>query len=83
MRKKLIIPILAIMLIVGLCASTMAGGHGHKAPKKVGILLVAFGSSEPSAQVSFENIDKKTKAAYPGHTHSLGLYISHYSQETG
>ena len=58
MRKKLIVPILAIALIVGLCASAMAGGHGHKAPKKVGILLVAFGSSEPSAQVSFENIDK-------------------------
>jgi sirohydrochlorin cobaltochelatase len=43
-----------------------SGGHGHKAPKKVGILLVAFGSSEASAQVSFDNIDKKVKAAYPG-----------------
>jgi len=66
MRKKLIIPTLAIMLIVGFCNLAMAGEHGHKASKKVGILLVAFGSSEPSAQVSFENIDKKTKAAYPG-----------------
>ena len=66
MIKKLIIPILAIILFAGLCASTMAGGHGHKAPKKVGILLVAFGSSEPSARVSFENIDKKTRAAYSG-----------------
>jgi len=65
MRKKLIIPVLAIMLIVGFCASTLAGGHDHKTPKKVGIMLVAFGSSEPSAQVSFENIDKKTRAAYP------------------
>ena len=42
-----------------------AGGHGAKNPKKTGILLVAFGSSEESAQVSFENIDKKVKAAYP------------------
>ena len=42
-----------------------AGGHGHKALKKVGILLVAFGSSEDSAQVSFENIDKRVKNAYP------------------
>lgn len=42
-----------------------AGGHGDKAAKKVGILLVAFGSSEKSAQVSFDNIDKKTKARYP------------------
>jgi sirohydrochlorin cobaltochelatase len=41
------------------------GGHGHKKEKKVGILLVAFGSSEQSAQVSFENIDRKVKAAYP------------------
>jgi sirohydrochlorin cobaltochelatase len=49
-----------------LCPVTWAGGHGHKAPKKVGILLVAFGSSEPSAQVSFQNLDKKTKAAFPG-----------------
>jgi sirohydrochlorin cobaltochelatase len=66
MRKKLFIPILAIVLIVGFCSLTMAAEHGHKAPKKVGILLVAFGSSEPSAQVSFENIDKKAKAAYSG-----------------
>jgi len=43
-----------------------SGGHGQKAPKKVGILLVAFGSSEASAWISFENIDRKVKAAYPG-----------------
>jgi sirohydrochlorin cobaltochelatase len=43
-----------------------SGGHGHKGHKKVGILLVAFGSSEASAQVSFKNIDAKVKAAYPG-----------------
>jgi sirohydrochlorin cobaltochelatase len=42
-----------------------SSGHGEKAPKKVGILLVAFGSSEESAQVSFENIDQKVKAKYP------------------
>ncbi len=33
--------------------------------KKVGILLVAFGSSEASAQVSFDNIDRSVKKAYP------------------
>jgi sirohydrochlorin cobaltochelatase len=43
-----------------------SAGHGHDVPRKVGILLVAFGSSEASAQVSFDNIDKKMKAAYPG-----------------
>jgi len=40
-------------------------GHGHKESKKAGILLVAFGSSESSAQVSFENIDRKVKKVYP------------------
>jgi len=42
-----------------------AGSHGRQADKKVGILLVAFGSSKPSAQVSFDNIDKKVKSTYP------------------
>ncbi|WP_372683613.1 sirohydrochlorin cobaltochelatase, partial [Desulfosarcina sp.] len=60
------------LLIIGMLAllatglALASGGHGHKGPKKVGILLVAFGSSEASAQVSFENIDKKVKDAYPG-----------------
>jgi sirohydrochlorin cobaltochelatase len=58
---------MAIVASIWLCTNVLAaGGHGHKAPKKVGILLVAFGSSEDSAQVSFENIDKKVKSAYPG-----------------
>jgi sirohydrochlorin cobaltochelatase len=53
-----------------ICCFLMAGvsvasHHGGSKEKKVGILLVAFGSSEASAQVSFENIDKKVKAAYP------------------
>jgi len=49
-----------------LAASAQAASHGDGAPKKVGILLVAFGSSEASAQVSFDNIDRKVKDAYPG-----------------
>lgn len=56
----------AWIFAVVLAASALAGGHGDAAPKKVGILLVAFGSSEASAQVSFENIDRKVKEAYPG-----------------
>jgi sirohydrochlorin cobaltochelatase len=42
-----------------------AEGHGSSTPRKIGILLVAFGTSEPSAQVAFENIDRKVRAAYP------------------
>jgi sirohydrochlorin cobaltochelatase len=48
-----------------LACPAWSGGHGHTKEKKVGILLVAFGSSEESAQVSFETIDRKVKAAYP------------------
>ena len=42
-----------------------SAAHGTKAAKKVGILLVAFGSSEASAQVSFDNIEKKVTEAFP------------------
>jgi sirohydrochlorin cobaltochelatase len=55
-----------LVLIVCFAALAVAGGHGHKKAQKVGILLVAFGSTVPEAQVSFENIDKKVKAAFPG-----------------
>jgi sirohydrochlorin cobaltochelatase len=66
MRKRILISAIAIFLTIILSTMAWAGsGHGHKASKKVGILLVAFGSSKASAQVSFENIDKKTKAAFP------------------
>jgi len=55
------------LVFIGFFAANVfaSSGHGEKAPKKVGILLVSFGSSEESAQVSFENIDKKVKAKYP------------------
>jgi len=61
--KKVVV--IAVMVSFFMALNCFAAGHGHKNPKKVGILLVAFGSSEASAQVSFENIDKKVKAAYP------------------
>lgn len=64
--KQISIWIIGISLVLLLATPTcFAGGHGHADEKKVGILLVAFGSSEASAQVSFTNIDKKVKAAYP------------------
>ena len=55
-----------ILSIIFCCNIALAKGHEHKRLVKKGILLVAFGSSMPEAQVSFENIDKKTKAAFPG-----------------
>jgi sirohydrochlorin cobaltochelatase len=66
MKKKILISIPSIFISICLGAAVLAGDHSHKAPKKVGILLVAFGSSQPGAQISFENIDNNTRAAYPG-----------------
>ena len=65
MKKRFFIVHMVILIAVCLCSSVIAGGHGHKAPKKIGILLVAFGSSKASAHVSFENIDRNVKSAYP------------------
>jgi len=58
---------ITIILVAFLCVNSWgnSGEHGHKAPIKKAILLVAFGSSIPSAQVAFDNIEKRTKAAYP------------------
>jgi sirohydrochlorin cobaltochelatase len=62
--RSRILGVIAVLTFVA-AAAAWAGGHGHAKEKKVGILLVAFGSSEESAQVSFETIDRKVKAAYP------------------
>lgn len=55
------------VLSLSLCwgGSALAGHHGKEKPVKKGILLVAFGSSEESAQISFTNIEEKTRAAFP------------------
>lgn len=67
MKNKKFVGIVTFTVLCLVAMNCFAsGGHGHKSPKKVGILLVAFGSSEESAQVSFENIDKKVKETYPG-----------------
>jgi sirohydrochlorin cobaltochelatase len=64
--KSAVLRLCLLLAIVALCVSPLwAAGHNRKDAKQVGILLVAFGSSEESAQVSFANIDRQVKAAYP------------------
>jgi sirohydrochlorin cobaltochelatase len=58
------VAVLIIFCLVGL-NGWASSKHGQKATKKVGILLVAFGSSLESAQVSFENIERKVRVKYP------------------
>ncbi|MDL2329984.1 sirohydrochlorin cobaltochelatase [Desulfosarcina sp. OttesenSCG-928-A07] len=65
MKTKRCSLMMAICFVAALPFCAMASGHGSPSPKKVGILLVAFGSSEASAQVSFSNIEKKVKATFP------------------
>lgn len=61
--KKLIYA--AVVLAMVLCA---ANAYAHKEARemKKGILLVAFGTSEASAKVSFQHIEAKVKKAFPG-----------------
>ncbi|MBT4289212.1 MAG: sirohydrochlorin cobaltochelatase [Deltaproteobacteria bacterium] len=65
MFSKKIVSTLIFTMILLFSSVVFASGHGSDQAKKVGILLVAFGSSEASAQVSFDNIDMKVKKAFP------------------
>jgi sirohydrochlorin cobaltochelatase len=40
--------------------------HGDKRPMKKGILLVAFGTTVPEAQISYDNIERSVKKTFPG-----------------
>ncbi len=65
--KKLMMAVsfAALVMILPAAGSAASGGHGLKTTKKVGVLLVAFGTSDAAARVSFDNIDRKVKAAHP------------------
>ncbi len=71
MMKRIIWVTLLVfsLLLFGLSAAQAHGHHshkhGHKKPMKKGILLVAFGSSYPQAQASFENIEDQVKKTFP------------------
>lgn len=65
MMNRLILVIFSAGLLLAAATAGFAGHHDTHKEKKTGILLVAFGSSKASAQVSFENIDRKVKAAWP------------------
>jgi len=60
---KAIVPLVLVSLAL---PKSPIYAHGEKGPMKKGILLVAFGSTIPEAQVSFENIDRSVRKAFPG-----------------
>ena len=55
---------LVILLSLVMAINALASGHGSERPMKTGILLVAFGSSVPEAQVSFDKIDQAVKKTF-------------------
>jgi len=60
---------LRLALVLGfllMSVTVHAGHHGKPCDRKDGILLVAFGSSLPAAQVAFDNIDRQVKIAFKG-----------------
>jgi len=68
---------IAFAVLIGVSwTPALASHHGKTTQQKIGILLVAFGSSQKSAQVAFDNIDRKVKAAYP-QTPIRWAYTSH------
>jgi sirohydrochlorin cobaltochelatase len=63
MGMKVVVSLVLVSLVL---PKSLVYAHGEKKPMKKGILLVAFGSTIPEAQVSFENIDRSVKKRFPG-----------------
>ena len=56
----------ALLCLAGAQSAHAYGGHSKaQPPKKDALLLVTFGTSVESAQKSFDNVEKKMKAAFP------------------
>jgi sirohydrochlorin cobaltochelatase len=67
MKAKTAIKLLVLLALVFLVLPPAPlAAHGDKRPMKKGILLVAFGSTVPEAQVSFDNIEQSVKKSLPG-----------------
>lgn len=80
MKSSRGISILAAMILFLAVAPCMAGGHGAATTAKTGILLVAFGTSEPAAQAAFDHIDQRVRAAFPN-VPVRWAYTSHIIRE--
>ena len=56
---------LVLLLFLQFLCGTSTAGHDGKRAEKIGILLVAFGTTVPEARASLDNIDARTKARFP------------------
>ena len=61
-----VIYVVVVSLVFLVLSVEFSHGHGEIMSEKKGILLVAFGTTVPEAQISFENIERSVKKAFPG-----------------
>ena len=61
-----VIYVVIVSLVFLVLSVEFSHGHGERMSEKKGILLVAFGTTVPEAQISFENIESSVKKAFPG-----------------
>ena len=61
-----VIYVVIVSLVFLVLSVEFSHGYGEKMSEKKGILLVAFGTTVPEAQISFENIERSVKKAFPG-----------------
>jgi sirohydrochlorin cobaltochelatase len=67
MKAKTAIKLLLLLALVFLVLPpALLAAHGDKRPMKKGILLVAFGTTVPEAQISYDNIERSVKKTFPG-----------------
>ncbi|MGW8223074.1 MAG: sirohydrochlorin cobaltochelatase [Syntrophobacteria bacterium] len=67
MKAKTAIKLLVLLALVFLLLPPAPlAAHGDKRPMKKGILLVAFGTTVPEAQISYDNIERSVKKTFPG-----------------
>lgn len=67
MKAKTAIKLLVLLaLVFVVLPPTPLAAHGDKRPMKKGILLVAFGTTVPEAQISYDNIERSVKKTFPG-----------------
>ena len=61
-----VIYVVIVSLVFLVLSVEFSHGYGERMSEKKGILLVAFGTTVPEAQISFENIESSVKKAFPG-----------------
>ncbi len=61
-----VIYVVIVSLVFLVLPVEFSHGYGERMSEKKGILLVAFGTTVPEAQSSFENIERSVKKTFPG-----------------